>query len=147
MIKYIDGDLIKLAQAGEFNVIIHGCNCWNTMGSGIAAQIRKVFPRAFTEDYKTIRGDKDKLGTITIAKYDCCDIVNAYTQFKFGQGRHADYDAIRGCMKEIQRLYTGKKIGLPFIGAGLAGGDWNIISVIIEEELADEDITVVRFKK
>jgi len=28
--------------------------------------------------------------------------------------------------------YKGMKIGLPLIGAGLAGGDWNVIEKIIE---------------
>ena len=33
------------------------------------------------------------------------------------------------------------------IGGGLAGGDWNIISAIINEELAGEDHTLVKYKK
>ena len=36
MIKYIKGDLIKLAQKGKFDIIAHGCNCFCTMGAGIA---------------------------------------------------------------------------------------------------------------
>jgi transcription antitermination factor NusA-like protein len=31
------------------------------------------------------------------------------------------------------------------IGAGLAGGDWNIIERIIQEELNGEDVTVVKY--
>jgi O-acetyl-ADP-ribose deacetylase (regulator of RNase III) len=50
-------------------------------------------------------------------------------------------------MKLIKDGFSGKKIGLPFIGAGLAGGDWAIISQIIKEELAGEDITVVVWEK
>ena len=34
--KIIKGNLISLALAGEFEVIIHGCNCFCTMGAGIA---------------------------------------------------------------------------------------------------------------
>ena len=37
--KTITGDLIKLAQDGVFDVIIHGCNCQNTMGAGIAKTV------------------------------------------------------------------------------------------------------------
>lgn len=32
--KYIIGDLLKLADDGQFDVIVHGCNCFNTMGAG-----------------------------------------------------------------------------------------------------------------
>ena len=28
----VHGDLFKLAEQGEFDIIVHGCNCFNTMG-------------------------------------------------------------------------------------------------------------------
>lgn len=30
--KYILGDLIKMADTGDFDIIVQGCNCFNTMG-------------------------------------------------------------------------------------------------------------------
>ena len=50
-------------------------------------------------------------------------------------------------MKRICNDFKGKKIGYPKIGAGLAGGDWDLISHIIHEELAGEDHTLVKNKK
>ena len=50
-------------------------------------------------------------------------------------------------MKCLKNKYSGKKIGLPKIGAGLAKGDWNIIESIIAEELKDENVTIVLFDK
>jgi len=38
-------------------------------------------------------------------------------------------------------------IGLPKIGAGLAGGDWNRIKEIIKTELTDCKVTVVIYDK
>lgn len=32
--KYILGNLIQLADQGNFDVIIHGCNAFTTMGGG-----------------------------------------------------------------------------------------------------------------
>jgi len=43
----------------------------------------------------------------------------------------------------MKHEFTGKRIGLPFIGAGLAGGDWDVIEDIINDELEGEDVTVV----
>ena len=37
----IKGDLIKFAINGKFDVIIHGCNCFCTMGAGIAKTIKE----------------------------------------------------------------------------------------------------------
>lgn len=39
----VNGDLIKLAKRGEFDVIGHGCNCFCTMGAGIAPQMAEAF--------------------------------------------------------------------------------------------------------
>jgi len=44
-----------------------------------------------------------------------------------------------------QRQFAGRRIGYPRIGAGLAGGDWQRIAAIIDEELAGEDHTLVEF--
>jgi O-acetyl-ADP-ribose deacetylase (regulator of RNase III) len=48
-------------------------------------------------------------------------------------------------MRKINHQYPRKKIGLPKIGCGLAGGDWNIVRQIIERELIDMDVTIVNF--
>jgi O-acetyl-ADP-ribose deacetylase (regulator of RNase III) len=37
--KEIEGDLIDLAKRGHFDVVTHGCNCFCTMGAGIAPQM------------------------------------------------------------------------------------------------------------
>ena len=63
--KIIEGDLIKLAIEGEFDVIIHGCNCFGSMGAGIAKSIKNTFPEAYVADLKTELGSRDKLGSIS----------------------------------------------------------------------------------
>lgn len=145
--KYINGDLINLAQKGYFDVIGHGCNCFCTMGAGLAKSMKKAFPEITMADACTTSGDKKKLGTFTHVDYGNFIILNLYIQYDFGGSMDADYGAIRNCMKEIKKRYSGRKIGLPMIGSGLAGGDWNKISEIIENELEDEDVTIVKYKK
>jgi O-acetyl-ADP-ribose deacetylase (regulator of RNase III) len=150
--KYVDGDLIELANNGEFDVIGHGCNCFCTMGKGLAVSMKKAYPEIVMADHCTKKGDRGKLGTFTHVDYGDLIVLNLYTQYdyalKYGDDLvFANYDAIRNCMKGIKKRYSGKRIGLPLIGAGLGGGDWNIISKIIEEELVDEDVTIVKFKK
>lgn len=151
MYKEIEGDLIEAAIKGEYDVIAHGCNCFNTMGAGIALTIKNIFPEAYALDRRTVSGDAAKLGTIVHTNPNVKPIViNCYTQYAFGSKTNpiaADYDAIRSCMKTIKGKFTGKKIGLPLIGAGLAGGDWEVIKLIIQEELIDEDVTVVIWNK
>ncbi len=177
-IKYreIEGDLIKLALAGQFDVIAHGCNCFCTMHAGIAVPMTKAFAvNKYPLEVYSHKGNIDKLGRIDYGSFytkmgeehrayavdktnDLWEsegwvkhyAVNAYTQYNYGKN-HADgddkpidYSALRLCMKKINHVFKGKKVGLPRIGAGLAGGDWNIIQAIIQEELRNCDTTVVR---
>ncbi|NUM34251.1 MAG: macro domain-containing protein [Candidatus Brocadiae bacterium] len=146
--KTIQGDLLKLAKEGQFDIIAHGCNCFCEMGAGIAKAIKASFPEAYKADCATEKGAKEKIGTCSFATIrvarGTCDIVNAYTQYHWkGKGPKVDYDAVRKCMRWIKQRYTGKRIGLPKIGAGLAGGDWNVIQKIIEEEQTNENVTLV----
>jgi O-acetyl-ADP-ribose deacetylase (regulator of RNase III) len=147
--KYINGDLIQLAHQGMFDVIGHGCNCFCTMGAGLAKKMKEEFPEITMADNRTTKGDREKLGTFSYVDYGNLIVLNLYTQFDYGSpwGADVEYSAVRKCMEEIKEKYYGRKIGLPMIGAGLGGGDWNIISEIIEDELGDEDVTIVKFKK
>lgn len=161
--KHIKGDLISLALDDEFDVIVHGCNCFHTMGAGIAHQIAKTFkgtngPEAVDRNY-TKRGDRDKLGSFTIGEGlshsgQPIAIVNAYTQYSIGPKADGsppvEYDAIRQAFRGLARFcrskpYLSFKIGYPAIGAGLAGGDWNKIAAIIDEELEGLDHTYVEY--
>lgn len=144
------GDLIALALEGQFDVIVHGCNCFCAMGGGIARTIREKFPEAYAADLKTIEGDRDKLGNFTLATVNRngheITIVNGYTQFDFlGDGVLVDYHAVRKLFARIKKEFPGKRIGYPKIGAGLAGGDWQILSAIIDQELADVDHRLVLY--
>jgi O-acetyl-ADP-ribose deacetylase (regulator of RNase III) len=148
MIKTVKGDLVELAKQGDFDLIAHGCNCFCTMGAGIAKQIKREFPQAYAEDMKTVRGHKGKLGTCSYYEIDGLVVVNAYTQYDFkGRGVKVDYRAVCKCMNWIAENFRDRKIGLPKIGAGLAGGDWGKILKIIEDKLKDCDVTIVEFSR
>jgi len=149
----IKGDLLKLAREGNFDAIIQGCNCFCRMGAGIAAQIAKEYPEAYDVDKKTVAGDKSKLGNYTKVMVETNNkpfyIINAYTQYGH-DGRlkgemDVDYEAVRNVMHKINKDFKEYRIGYPLIGAGLAGGDWNIIARIIDHELIDVEHTLVEY--
>lgn len=154
----VEGNLITLAKEGKFDVITHGCNCFCVMGAGIAPQMALNFDcdEFPLENAEYFQGDMNKLGQIdyevTLVNDKPLAVVNSYTQYGFGKNHTegsespVDYEAITLCMKKINHQFKGKHIGLPLIGCGLAGGDWNIVKEIIKKELKDCDITVVHFK-
>jgi O-acetyl-ADP-ribose deacetylase (regulator of RNase III) len=147
MIRYVDGDLLKMSD--DFEVIAHVCNCFCTMGAGIAPQIKNKFPDAYAADCATVAGDESKLGTISYSEATKPIVVNLYGQYDYTGRRSGkmdlDYDALRKALAAMKEKFTGKMFGLPMIGSGLAGGDWNVIERIIEEEMRGELVTIVRY--
>lgn len=142
MLKYLKGDLLSLAERGKFDVIVHGCNCQNVMGSGIAKQIRERYPQAFEADrayHHAICVDFDghviqKLGNYTVSYMDNgVDIINAYTQLNFlPRGvDHFEYDSFKLILRKLASSYPDKRFGFPYIGMGLAGGNgFRIINML-----------------
>lgn len=146
--KKVIGNLITLTLQGHFDVLVHGCNCYCSMGKGIAKPISQTFPEAFDADKATTKGDSSKLGNYSYAavvrRGHPITIVNAYTQFDFwSKGPRADYDAIDHVFSLIARDFADKRIAYPLIGAGLAGGDWERIEKSINKHLDGLDHTLV----
>lgn len=143
------GNLLDMAKKGEFDVIVHGCNCLHAMGAGIAKYIKQDFPQAYAADKQTKYGDKNKLGTFSEAVINrdghTFVVINAYTQFEFnGRGKDLfEYDKFPQLLQAIKAKYGDKRIGLPLIGCGLAGGDEKRILGMIEKELQGVDYKLV----
>jgi O-acetyl-ADP-ribose deacetylase (regulator of RNase III) len=133
MLKHTKGNLLDLAEAGEFDIVVQGCNCFNTMGGGIAREIRERYPVAALVDNETQKGDYNKLGNYTTAFTGKFLIVNAYTQYNMSQGTDVfEYTAFDLLCQKLHKAYGTKKIGLPYIGMGLAGGNKDVIMEQIE---------------
>lgn len=125
--------------------IVHGCNAQGVMGSGVALGVKNTYPSAY-EDY--IKQYNSKEGLILGVAYpssvsDNLVIWNAITQNLFGAGtRQVSYDAIETCFSDINRFLKdgdgiwAQEIHIPYIGAGLGGGSWNIIKSIIEDTVS-----------
>ena len=149
------GDLIELSKQGKFDAITHGCNCFSTMGSGIAPLMAKAFDvNKYPLEDPTTAGDINKLGQIEFRLFQLESkksifVVNSYTQYNYNKTtRPFDYEAFILCMRKINKRFSGKHIGLPgLIGCGLAGGDPEIVKEIIKAELKDCDVTIVYLRK
>lgn len=145
-LQIIEGNLLTLAEEGQFDVIVHGCNCFHAMKSGIAGQIAKKFPAAVAADKATAYGSKDKLGKWSDALVSGNGrgfffIINAYTQHTYSRDKDVfEYEAF-DTLLNLLCGYTGRlanefpspiRIGFPKIGCGLAGGDEALIVAKLE---------------
>lgn len=142
MLQLAKGNLIDMAEQGLFDIIIHGCNCQNTMGSGIAKEIRERYPQVFDADSTmsyTYQNPVLKLGNFSVATDNPIDpkfeIVNAYTQLKYlPRGvDHFDYESFELILRKLAVISPDARYGFPYIGMGLAGGDKDRIIAMIQD--------------
>jgi len=146
-IKYKVGDILEATEV----VIAHGANSMGIMGSGVAKAIRSKYPEA----YKIYKKHYDKYGwktgEIQVVKiHNTRYVINLITQAGFGYNGHqyVSYDAIKECFKKLfvwLEENNFNNIAIPMIGGGLGGGDFKIISRIIED-LTPSNIQVVCYK-
>lgn len=143
-ITVIKGNLLDLAEQNEYDYIMHGCNCFHAMGSGIAGQIAKRYPEALRVDKLTKYGDPSKLGSYSVSEikgvrssqlslpllededktdepmeYDF-GIINLYTQYKPGPDFISS--VFPTAIERINKEFAGYYIGVPMIGCGIGGG-------------------------
>lgn len=149
------------------DLIAHQVNCQGAMGSGVAKQIRMLFPGAYARYrgvWERFRDNSEKLlGTTWISVENTPDgqevfIANMFAQDRYGYDgkRYTDYTAFRNCLAQLKdfadtfRRIHGKElqIAMPYrIGCDRGGGDWNIVSKIIDEELGSLNVTLCELPK
>lgn len=141
-IKIVQGNVLDYTKDVA---VIHGVNCQGVMGSGVALAIKNAYPKVYTE-YKRMcyatASAEDVLGRVGVVTLNITDnfyVINGFTQIDCGtQRRQVSYDAIVEVFESTNRwLHCQKPLTLyfPKIGAGLGGGNWDIIKAIIESSV------------
>ena len=173
MVTEKTGDIFEEFENGGINVLIQQCNNFHTMGGGIARIIAEKFPIASEVDKKTLRGDRDKLGTFSVAILpDGRRIVNIYSQHDTSAMQNTQddiqdnieiamekakratrYDAIVAALETLRDSIASSKnpakfkLGIPYgYGSDLAGGRFSVVRAIIKTVFDDSGIEVVIVK-
>lgn len=142
-INYIKRDLLEAPQ----KLIIHQCNAQNVMGSGVAKAIRDKYPHVY-EEYRTkfeFIPKAKRMGLVQVVEIDngrsICNLIGQY-HYLPRTIRHTSYDALTQGFEQIKRDYPKEDVALPKIGCGLGGGNWKIVSAILESVFDDRNIYV-----
>lgn len=124
--------------------IVHGCNAQGVMGSGVAKIVKQKYPKAFADYRKVFETDGLELGRVYWSEQpDGMMIGNAITQQNFGvHKRQVSYPAVMACFQQIEEELYGEIVAIPRIGAGLGGGEWEIIEEIIDFTVKNSMIAV-----
>jgi O-acetyl-ADP-ribose deacetylase (regulator of RNase III) len=146
-LSFKNGCLIEAAKNKEIDYLIHGANCFSTMGAGIAKLIKEEFPKAFLVDQNDYRSPIEKIGSYSSVFLSGLTIINLYTQYDYGGKRPLEYGALKRALDEICRdfSFTGKRIGLPEIGCGYGGADISLVHQILQDYATEGSWTIYRF--
>lgn len=155
-----------MADNGDFDAIVTGCNCQKTMGAGIALQIKERYPQAYQADLDynhPIPGEFSIAEVPSIHYFQPPEfyIVNLYSQRFPGKPNNADqtkigrsdteydrYQAIFNGMTKVNNLFLGQTVGIPHIGAGLAGLNWGRIESILRDTTKGlAELVIVEYKE
>jgi O-acetyl-ADP-ribose deacetylase (regulator of RNase III) len=134
IVKEIKGDLLELFEKGEVRTIAHGANCFRIMGAGIAKQIADKYPEVVRADKESVNNPILKLGRYSMCSVEEGKIYNLYTQLE--PGPNFELAALKSALDELSRevryYRTTLKLAVPQIGAGIGGGDWDYIKMILD---------------
>lgn len=125
-------------------VIVHQVNAQGVMGGGIALAIRTKWPQVWEEYYKAIRPDQpDKgfgyMGSVIYVQVEPeLWVANIVGQQFYGREpgkQYTSYEALRMGLASVSHFAEnyGLDAHYPTIGCGLGGGDWTIVSKLIDD--------------
>lgn len=142
------GNILEEVKDG---FILQQVNCQGVMASGIAKAIKDKWPVVYSEYMRTFKGAQEYdhpasmfLGRVQIVNVTpWLAVINLYTQEGYGRtgDRFTSYDALDTALIEVARLTEGLPSSLfhhPTIGCGLGGGNWKVVSALIEQHLGNE---------
>lgn len=151
--QIIKGDLLNSTA----DYICHCVNCQGAFGAGIAGQIRRKYPNVYDVYINYIEEIRDRetdsfTSSDLINQYqivpinDQQSIVNMFCQLYYGRSkkRYVSYDAVEIAFREFfnEIIAKNKKVtvAVPLgFGSGLAGGNQDIITTIIDTTLKNCD--------
>lgn len=147
-ITHKKGCLIEGFKAGEVEAIGHQANCQNTMNSGVAKALRAEWPQVYEADCQTIKGDVNKLGSLSFTLCEHGPIFNLYGQQFYGREKGVVYTSLEALDKAfgMMRLFVNaadhKSVGFPKLGAGLGGAKWADVEALIAKHFGGIDVTI-----
>ena len=151
----------------KYNIFAHGANCQATMNSGIARDVKSRIPELYHADLEyhlEVGGDHNqKLGKFSMVSYEDEGkpphkmAFNLYTQLFYGtERRHFNYGAFvealesaideavrKKCYDTNNSLNNTLNVIIPKIGCGLGGGDWEIVSEILQYKTFSNAVKVI----
>jgi len=149
-INYVRGDATNPVGPGK-RIIAHCCNDAGFWNAGFVRALSERYHQPERDYRRWARGLTPvpfRLGQVQFVRVQPgLSVANIIGQSGIRSASNPTpirYDSLREGLARVRMraLDDDATVHMPRIGAGLAGGDWEIISAIIEDELCSHGINV-----
>ncbi|MEV4116160.1 Appr-1-p processing protein [Nonomuraea sp. NPDC049695] len=151
-IRYVRGDATDPMGSGS-RIVAHCSNDTGGWGRGFVLALSRRWPQpeeAYRRWYRGRAGNDFGLGAIQLVPVDQdLYVANMVAQHGIRSAARVGrppirYDALAQCLAKLAQHASRLEanVHLPRIGAGLAGGSWDVIEPLIQQHLADHGISV-----
>jgi len=148
-IQYLKGDATQPRDSGKRMLVQIVNDKAITWGRGFSAAVRRRWPLAQKDFTRWVfeRRPDFQLGNIhSIEIEESLNLTSLVAQHGYGPSLFPRivYTALEQCLKKVatQAKESGSSVHMPRIGSGEAGGNWNIVSELIDETLCSRGIPV-----
>lgn len=151
--QVVKGNLFEAFRTGAVHAIAHCVNCQGVMGSGVALQVKNLYPTVYQEyvellqEYKKV--EESALGCCITSQVREGLVFNLFGQEDYGTNhRQLDYGAFADSLITIGLdLPEGSVVGMPYnIGCDRAGGDWEVVKELVSHFVEKEGIKVIFYQ-
>jgi O-acetyl-ADP-ribose deacetylase (regulator of RNase III) len=143
--EIVKGDLFD--PAFRFDGIAQGVNTLGVMGAGIAVPFRETWPSMYNQYRRDCKRFGSALAGSLFTWHDSeSDLVifNLFSQIE--PGRNGDYTLLRRAAVQLvleAEARNHKRIGLPWIGCGIAGLAKHNVEEILHDVFDDSPVNFV----
>ena len=143
-IRYLEGDALRPIGPGDKIVAFVVNDAARKWGGGFALEVRKRWPQVQTSFEEA---GQLQLGSIHVSDVGAdTAVVSMVAQHGYRRGAKPGirYRALDTSLASLAGLALERNasVHMPRIGAGQAGGDWEVISELIEDNLVQRGISV-----
>lgn len=144
MIRYIKGNALEPTERPA--VIMHICNNIGAWGRGFVKAISEKWElpeQAYREMEYKVLGEVQAVGVES--GIWVCNMIAQNGVKNRNNPRPISYEALARCTYKVAVFAKeiGATVHAPKIGTGLAGGNWDVIKVILENGIGREcDVTI-----
>jgi O-acetyl-ADP-ribose deacetylase (regulator of RNase III) len=139
------GDLFQTEGLRAYG---HGCNCAGAMDAGVAVAFKRRWPRMFEEYEQRCKDGRFHLGDVFVWSEGDEVVYNLGIQqhWKAKSKLAALARALRKMAKLAEQAGI-TRVGLPRLGTGLGGLDWQRVKSVLEEVGAETPVELVVFEQ